>query len=204
MCASSVKSSDNLATSLFEVADQQAGYFTARQALDIGYSYPNQSYHRKQGHWRDMGWGVFRLRDYPQSDLEHLVRLSLWSCNRVGEVQAVVSHDTALSLYDLSDVMPATIHLTVPQSFRKTPPKGVVLHKAVLTSEETEQHRGFRITTALRTLLDVAASPTSPEHLKQATVEALERGLVRRTKLREAIEHSPARVRERFAYVGMS
>ena len=36
-------------THLFDVADRQAGYFTAAQAKEAGYSYSNQSYHRKQG-----------------------------------------------------------------------------------------------------------------------------------------------------------
>lgn len=190
-------------TNLFDIADRQAGYFTAAQAKEAGYSYPNQSYHRRQGHWLDEGWGIFRLRDYPWSEYEPYVRLSLWSRTKVGEPQAVVSHETALALHELSDVMPAKIHLSVPKSFRKVPPKGVVLHKLQLAAEDSEPRHGFRVTTPLRTLLDIADSTTSPEHLEQATREALERGLVRRSKLLEALDAAPEGVRERFRYVGL-
>ncbi len=45
---------------------------------------------------------------------------------------------------------------------------------------------GYRVTTPLRTLLDVAASPLSQEHLDKAVVQALERGMVRRAALETA------------------
>ena len=131
---------------LFDVAVRQAGYFTAAQAKEAGYSYPNQSYHRKQGHWLDQGWGIFRLRDYPWSEHEPYVRLYLWSRTKTGEPQAVVSHDTALALHELSDVMPAKVHLSVPQGFRKVPPEGVVLHKSQLAAGDSEPRHGFRVT----------------------------------------------------------
>ena len=189
-------------TRLFDIIDRQAGYFTAGQAKKAGYSYPNQSYHRKQGHWLDQGWGIFRLRDYPRSEYEPYVRLCLWSRAKTGEPQAVVSHDTALALHELSDVMPAKTHLSVPKGFRKVPPKGVVLHKSQLAAGDSEPRHGFRVTTPLRTLLDVAASPTSPEHLAGAVREALERGLVRRGKLLEALDAAPEGIRRRFGYAG--
>ena len=55
---------------LFEVADRQAGYFTAKQALETGYGYPLQHYHRERGHWVPAGHGLFRLRRYPEGENE--------------------------------------------------------------------------------------------------------------------------------------
>jgi len=34
---------------LRRLAATQSGYFSAAQALELGYSYPQQSYHTKQG-----------------------------------------------------------------------------------------------------------------------------------------------------------
>ena len=48
---------------------------------------------------------------------------------------------------------------------------------------------------------DVAASPLSPEHLEQATLEALERGLVRPDQLREALASVSEQVLARFAAI---
>lgn len=174
---------------LFEVADRQAGYFTARQAREAGYEYRLQHYHRERGNWLPVGHGLYRLRQYPDVEDEELVRLSLWSRDRGGRPQAVVSHETALRLHELTDLMPDRVHLSVPKGFRKEPPKGVVLHKVRLEDGDVEDRRGYRVTTPLRTILDIARSPrVSPEHLEAAVAGALERGLVRRKRLQAALE----------------
>lgn len=173
---------------LFEVADRQAGYFTAGQALEAGYGYPLQHYHRERGHWVPVGHGLFRLRRYPEGENEQLTRLWLWSRSQGGEPQAVASHETALVLWGLSDLMPEKVHLSVPRGFRKRPSAAVVLHKADLADGDVEGRNGLPVTTPLRTLLDVARDRrVSPEHLESAAREAVERGLVRRRKLREAL-----------------
>lgn len=173
---------------LFEIADRQAGYFTAKQAGEAGYDYRLQHYHRERGHWIPVGHGLFRLSRYPEGENEDLVRLSLWSRNRGGELQAVASHETALRLHGLSDLMPGKVHLSVPKGFRKRPPKGIVLHKSDLADGDVEAWNGFEVTTPLRTIMDVARSrETSPEHLESAVREAVARGLVRRKLLREEL-----------------
>lgn len=189
---------------LYEIAEGQSGYFTAAQALEAGYSYESQHYHQRTGNWLREGWGIYRLALYPYSDGEEFVRLMLWSRDRSGAVQAVVSHESALEVYDLSDVLPGSIHLTVPKGFRKRQPEGVILHVADLPAGVVRQRDGYRITTPLQTLLDVAASPLSPEHLEGAVNDALRSGLVRRQALADAVAGAPHRVRERFSYIGFA
>lgn len=171
---------------LYRVASAQGGHFTAGQALEAGYAYSQQHFHLGRGNWLQIDRGLYRLRDYPPAEREDLIRWSLWSRNQRGLPQAVVSHDTALTVHELSDVMPAQVHLTVPPGFRKRIPSGCVLHKANLAPEDIESRDGYRVTTPLRTLLDVALSPLSQEHLNAAVGDALERGLVRRRQLENA------------------
>jgi hypothetical protein len=64
-----------------------------------------------------------------------------------------------------------------------------------LRPTDIEVHTGYSATTPLRTLLDVAASTLSQEHLDQAVTEALARGMVRRELLEDAAEASPAQAR---------
>ena len=181
---------------LYQLADNQGGVFTAAQAKQLGYSYRSQHHHKQNGNWLDAGWGIYRLRHYPHTQQEHLVRLTLWSRNRQGQPQAVASHDTALALYDLSDLLPATTHLTVPPTFRKKPPEHVQLHKARLEPDDIREHGGYRVTSPLRTLLDVIDSHVSPEHVEQAIHQALERGLVRHKQLEQALEARPGETQE--------
>lgn len=180
---------------LYEIADSQGGFFTANQALKVGYAYSQQYFHRQSGAWVQVGRGLFRLRDYPIGEREDLVRWSLWSRNQKGIPQAVISHETALTVHDLSDVMPAAVHLTVPPGFRKRALVGCVLHRAELSPADSEQRSGFRVTTPLRTLVDAAESTLSQEHLDRAAYDALQRGLVRRLSLATAACSPAARTR---------
>jgi predicted transcriptional regulator of viral defense system len=175
---------------LYQVAAAQGGYFTAAQARQAGYAYSQQYFHVSRGNWLKIDRGLFRLRDFPPAEREDLIRWSLWSRDQKGVPQAVVSHDTALTVHDLSDAMPARVHLTVPPGFRKKMPPGCVLHKATLVPEDVESRTGYRVTTPLRTLLDVSGSPLSQEHLNKAVRDALERGLVHR-RLLETVPCSP-------------
>ena len=180
---------------LYPIAEAQGGYFTAAQAHEAGYTYAQQHFHVTRGNWLRVNRGIFRLPHFPPQLHEDLICLSLWSRTQRGSPQAVVSHTTALVLHELSDVLPATVHLTVPSGFRKPAPSGCVLHRANLRPADIEAHTGYRVTTPLRTLLDVAASALSQEHLDQAVAEALARGMVRREVLADAAEASPAQAR---------
>lgn len=79
---------------LYAIADGQCGFFTAQQALAIGYAYPEQHYHVAHGNWERVARGVFRLHEYPLPEREDLIVLSLMSHGRSGQPQAVVSHET--------------------------------------------------------------------------------------------------------------
>jgi len=174
------------ARALYQIAAAQGGYFTAAQAWQAGYTYSQQHFHVARGNWFKIDRGLFRLRDFPAGEREDLIRWSLWSRNQKGVPQAVVSHDTALTVHELSDVMPARVHLTVPPRFRKRVPPGCVLHKANPSPDDVEPRTGYQVTTPLRTLIDVADSALSQEHLNKAVRDALDRGLVRRRLLETA------------------
>jgi predicted transcriptional regulator of viral defense system len=180
------RSSRDAARSLRATAQEQGGYFTAKQARRSGYDYAHLDYHVLTGAFERVNHGLYRIADIPASGDEDLIRLSLWSRNRDDEPQAVVSHESALILHELTELLPNRIHLTVPPGFRKDPPEGCVIHKAILLPEDVEERTGFRVTTPLRTLLDVSAGATSEEQLENAVREAMGRGLVRRKKLAEA------------------
>jgi predicted transcriptional regulator of viral defense system len=192
------RSTRETARALLGMALLQGGYFTAKQAKEAGYGYPHLEYHVAAGNFERVEHGLYRFTSLPPAEHDDLIRLSLWSRNRQDEPQAVVSHESALVLHDLSELLPSAIHLTVPPTFRKAAPEGVVLHKAVLASEDVEERTGFRVTKPLRTILDVAAGGISQEQLAKAVAEALGRGLVRRATLAQAArqERPWARLRQ--------
>lgn len=173
-----VKSSGS---ALYAIVEEQQGYFTARQATDVGYQPGSQAHHVKAGNWMRAARGVYRLARFPQSDEEQLVVLSLWSRNRAGVPEGVYSHQTALSIHELSDVNPTKLHMTVPPAFRRSAkvPIILVLHHAALDDKDVEQRQGFRVTRPLRTIVDLAASElVSRDMIAQALDEGRNRGLI--------------------------
>ena len=191
------QSRHTLQRDLYAVAEGQGGYFTAAQAAAAGYRYPQQVYQRRLGAWEPIDRGLFRLRNFPPGEHEDLIRWSLWSRDRRGEIRATVSHETAADLYGFGDVMPARIHLTVPPGFRKPAPDGCVLHIARLTPADIAARGGFRVTTPIRTVLDLAASPLAEDQFAKVLRDALRTGQVRRKYL--LAEALPAEARRRVA-----
>ncbi len=164
---------------LARLAAAQSGYFTAAQARDVGYSYQAQKYHVDHGNWQKVDRGLFRLPEWPPGEHEDLVRWTLWSRGK-----AVVSHETALVVHDLGDANPARVHLTVPRGFRAKAP-GAILHYGEIPPNDVVQFEGYRVTTPLRTLLDVATAGLELDQFTTAVRDALERGLVTPRQLRE-------------------
>jgi predicted transcriptional regulator of viral defense system len=164
---------------LFEIADAQQGFFTAKQAVTAGYSEKNHAFHVHSGNWIRELHGVYRLRSYPQSPEAHLVLWSLWSRGKDGEPQGVYSHETVLSHYNLSDVNPSHLHMTVPKEFKRSVelPKDLVLYKAVLPKSDIRPMRGYRMTTVKRALEDIVEEgELSRDLIEQAVQEALRTG----------------------------
>jgi predicted transcriptional regulator of viral defense system len=108
----------------------------------------------------------------------------------------VISHESALELYELTDLVPTKIHLTIPRRARwKRPPPGVALHTVSrLDPSEVRMWRGLRVTTPERTLVDVSAGDLSREHVDAAIAEAIARGLTTASALRRAAARRSERV----------
>ncbi len=176
---------------LFDIVEEQQGLFTARQATQLGFKLGSQHHHVKVGNWFREQRGIYRLTRFPQADEAQLVLWHLWSQNRAGDPQGVYSHETALSIHGLSDVMPAKLHLTVPPDFRRnrTIPKVLVLHRAPLAPQDVEARRGFRVTRSLPTILMLArAGRIAPDLLAAALAQGRSRGLILRSELDRAEE----------------
>ena len=120
----------DLRLALQRLAFSQAGYFTAAQALDLGYSYQAQKYHVDSGNWLRVDRGLFRLPDWPSAPEDQWVRWTLWS-----EDRGVVSHDSAALVHDLGELDPRHVHLSVPVGFRAVDP-AVVTHVSELPATD--------------------------------------------------------------------
>jgi predicted transcriptional regulator of viral defense system len=180
------------AKQLYEIAETQQGFFTTKQAKAAGFAENTHPYHVHAGNWIREHRGIYRLTSFPRGERPDLMLWSLWSRNRGEAAQGVYSHQTALSLHDLSDVMPAKLHMTVPRSFRRNSeiPRVLVLHLADLVQGDIGVAHGVRVTKPMRTILDLLeGGEVAPAILRQALREGLRRGLIRRREIAEAKKH---------------
>lgn len=180
---------------LYRLAEAQAGYFTAPQALAAGMDRSTLHHHaRPGGRYERVRRGLYRLRHFPTSRHEHVV--AAWLPLR--EAGAVVSHESALELHELSDVIPTAVHLSLPRAKRGQRPRpGVQLHtleRPPGTSEVRTVH-GVPTTSPERSIVDALDAGTQPEQIELAVGQALERGLLTPRRLRSAAAERADRVR---------
>lgn len=166
---------------LHELAFRQAGYVSAGQALDVGYSYQAQKYHVDRGNWVRIDRGLFRLAEWPSAGDDAYARWTVWS-----EGQGVVSFQSAADVHDLGEFDASDVHLTLPTPRPAT--SGVIVHVAELDACDVEDRGSFRVTTPTRTLLDLATATVSQEQVTSAVGDALSAGLVAPTSLRRRMD----------------
>lgn len=169
------------------MAAEQGGYFTAAQAKEIGYSYQAQAHHVAAGNWLRIDRGLFRLAEWIPDLHDDLARWTLWSKGR-----GVVSHQTALSVHGIGEFESPRVHLTVPARFSMRD-DAVTLHVADLPHEDVTERTGFRITTPVRSIVDVAASSPDEDQLCLAIDDAQQNGLLTLRNLRTRAEALDAR-----------
>ena len=156
---------------LYDIAEGQAGYFTTAQAAAIRVDRRRLSYYASVGRTQRIRRGVYRLTQYPHSRHEDLFLAWLTT-----GPDSVISHESALLLYDLSDVLPEAIHVTVPPTSSRRH-SGLRLHRNQIGPADITEHEGLPVTTVARTIADVALSGLSDEFVIQAAREAVRAGL---------------------------
>jgi predicted transcriptional regulator of viral defense system len=171
---------------LVEIASGQKGYFTAAQARSCGYAWNLLSHHAARGNFTRVRRGLYRLPEFPSS--RHEEEMAAWLT--IGSEESVISHHSALDLLDLSDVIPSSIHVTVPRrrrGFRAD--LGITLHTTseFPSPEDTVTIEGIRVTAPARSIADAAEVGMGPEQVELAVAQSLRRGITTRDRiLREA------------------
>lgn len=165
---------------LYQIAERQGGYFTTQQGHRAGFSNERLSYYTNKGLFSRIRRGVYRLTRFPASPHEDLIVAWL----RTGP-ESAISHESALALYGLTDIIPSEVHVTVPRTASRRR-ENLKLHTGEITSREVTSREGIPVTTVERTIADVARSGLAEEHIGQAIEEALTRGLTSVKSLQQA------------------
>jgi predicted transcriptional regulator of viral defense system len=135
---------------MHELAVEQHGYVTTRDARELGVEPQRLHLMVGRGVLNRVARGLFRFPDVPAGALDQYAEGTLWPL----ECRGVLSHATALDLHALCDVNPSRIDITVPRGFRTTrqPPNVLRLHREDLPQDAITWHEGLPIVTVYRAI----------------------------------------------------
>lgn len=177
---------------LYRLAEGQAGYFTAGQAVEAGMDRSTLHHHaRPGGRYERVRRGLYRLRHFPTSPYEHVVAAWL----PLQQAGTVVSHASALELYELSDVITDAVHVSVPRAMRGQRPRAGVRIHTHAEPVEVRTMAGVPVTSPERGVVDTLEDGAQPEQIELAIRQALDRGLTTANRLRTAAANRSAHVR---------
>lgn len=92
----------------------------------------------------------------------------------------------------LTDIIPSTIHFTIPETSRLRPRSAVTLHRSrhgAMTDRALRD--GLWVSTARRALLDAAREGADPDQLVTAARDARQRAMLTPDDLAELRRHAP-------------
>jgi predicted transcriptional regulator of viral defense system len=162
-----------------ERAQKSLGLLTIQQLDALGVSRQTRRTLLAGGVLMPISRGVFRHAAWPPSWHQQVLAAVL----AVGK-EAVASYATAAVLWRFDGMAPGPIEVTVPAGRCPRPLARTVVHRSRdLGLADIETRRGIPLTTAARTLLDLA--PRLQQHQVEAALDGAERdGLVWRPHLR--------------------
>ncbi len=160
-------------TDLEKLALAHGGYFDRADAQAHGVGDVALRRRLAKGRYERIYPGVYRLAIAPTSPHDELFLAWVWSNYR-----AVISHESALALYGLSDLLPSQVHLSVPLDFRRASgPFRTHRVREPLPDRDRAVYEGLPVTTAARSIVDAAAEGADPEQIDKAIAQSISRGL---------------------------
>jgi len=127
---------------LREIALDQHGLVTAAQALAAGVSNAELSTMVARDRLERVAHGVYRVPQVAESEFDLYQLAVLWT----GVPEACLSHDTALGVWELCDINPVRIHLTVGRHrrLRRAGGEAYVVHYEDVPPEHVTWWQGIR------------------------------------------------------------
>jgi predicted transcriptional regulator of viral defense system len=161
---------------LAETAADQFGLVTMADAREVGYEPKTLVKLAGRGQLERVSRGVYRVPFVPGGAMQAYMAAALWPQG----VQGVLTHDTALDLWDVSDVNPAKIHITVPRGHRpqRAIPRAYVIHREDLDPAEVTAIEGVPVVKLARALRQCARDHLGRDLLEQAVRHGRARGLL--------------------------
>ncbi len=176
---------------LRRLAASQDGYFTTEQALAFGFDSSTIQANIGGGYWLKVERNLCRLADWPHSELEEFAMWCAWFGG-----DAVISHQSAAELHGFGHLQPQFVHVSAYTNLRLADSR-LAVHRLQLSARDIECTGTFRITTPVRTVLDLAAGGISQITLDEVVGDSIVIGRVDAVVLYSESTTASDRVAER-------
>ncbi len=169
---------------LRDIAADHGGLFTTQEAVTAGIRRELIVQLAARGRIERVAQGLYRFQTWPANELQQYHEAVLWPRAQRELAYAVISHDSALELYNLTQLNPGSIHVTIPRTTRivRATPAWLRFHRADIDERDRTWERGVPTVSVARAIEDVA-----PTHgldiVHRAVSEARERRLLREDEL---------------------
>lgn len=131
-----------------------------------------------RGKLQRVAYGLYRFPEWPAGPRDYLMEAVLWA----RDPAAALSHETALDAYELSDVNPDLIHVTIPQrvkAMRRTEtPAAYVIHQEDLAPAQRTFWEQIPIVIPATAIDQCIAGGVRSDLIRQALEQARDRGLI--------------------------
>lgn len=184
-----------------EIASQQWGLCTTKQARAEGITPLVLTRLEKRGALIRVRHGVYATVGTvmsPALDVKAqwlALRPEMMAADRIHNLtfasESVISHTTAAELWGIGDLWPDGIHFTVNTRRQSRQPE-VQFHRSKLDDHEWTLHpeHNLPVTTAARTIVDLALDGHEPQHLLDLIADASEKQLLQEAELLSAFAGS--------------
>ncbi|MPM30645.1 hypothetical protein SDC9_77195 [bioreactor metagenome] len=163
---------------LWDVAVDQYGFVTARDARRLGAPVVELGKLAARGKLQRVAYGLYRFPEWPTGPRDYLMEAVLWT----RDPDAALSHDTALDAYELSDINPDRIHVTVPRRGRalrrRQAPAAYMVHYEDLTPAQRGWWEQIPTVTVPTAIDQCIASGMRSDLVRQAITAARVQGLI--------------------------
>jgi predicted transcriptional regulator of viral defense system len=134
---------------LVRIAAENGGYVPTRCAVARGFPAARLVTLAARGGLERVGHGLYRIPNFPFDRNDELILAVLWANDR-----GAISHETALQLYELADVNPLAIDLTIPKQYRIGRAGGDAyrVHREDLAPNEIAVVDGVRVVSVTRAI----------------------------------------------------
>lgn len=168
---------------LTEIAADRQGLVRTEDAAEIGYATGALDTMARRGQLERVAQGLYRVPFLGTGPLEAYMAAALWPRGTLG----VLTHETALDLWDVCDINPSKVHITVPRRHRpqRKIPAGYVIHREDLDSRDITEIEGVPVVTLEKAIRQCAAAHVGRDLLEQAVRHGRERGLLRRQQAQQ-------------------